>query len=366
MSAPFSTSSLGNVAQLRLGAQQARIGISALDGLGAQPDSFSRTLENRMNTPEPAPRKPESAPGTAAARAHGDSRAHTRARAYRRQGPRQGRESGRGRRRQAGAEGWLRLQASGLRSFRVHGGRPRAESDAAAEGTTATTQAGAPKAARTRDDRRRPWRARQATPRGSPRWPRPPQPRRTKPPRTSRRQARPPTRQRLPACRQRLPRCWPGGRSAFHARTRPPLRPARLSSPLTADASRFRIPPCCRKPSYRPSPAAAPGPAPIPLRPSSSRAASLPLRPGGTQRNRRGSRGHAGDALEQRRHDRQPAGRAGAHARRDAPAAPGIHRAGRLAAAPGGDRPASRAGRKTSAIRCAGCSVAPKARRNWC
>ncbi|ENO91101.1 flagellar hook-length control protein, partial [Thauera phenylacetica B4P] len=62
MSAPFSTSSLGNVAQLRLGAQQARIGISALDGLGAQPDSFSRTLENRMNTPEPAPRKPESVP----------------------------------------------------------------------------------------------------------------------------------------------------------------------------------------------------------------------------------------------------------------------------------------------------------------
>ena len=44
MSAPFSPSSLGNVAQLRLGAQQARIGISALDGLGAQPDSFSRTL----------------------------------------------------------------------------------------------------------------------------------------------------------------------------------------------------------------------------------------------------------------------------------------------------------------------------------
>ncbi|HMX14892.1 MAG TPA: hypothetical protein PKE24_12390, partial [Thauera aminoaromatica] len=62
MSAPFSPSSLGNVAQLRLGAQQARIGISALDGLGAQPDSFSRTLENRMNTPEPAPRKPESPP----------------------------------------------------------------------------------------------------------------------------------------------------------------------------------------------------------------------------------------------------------------------------------------------------------------
>ena len=62
MSAPFSTSSLGNVAQPRLGAQQARIGISALDGLGAQPDSFSRTLENRMNTPEPAPRKPESVP----------------------------------------------------------------------------------------------------------------------------------------------------------------------------------------------------------------------------------------------------------------------------------------------------------------
>lgn len=62
MSAPFSPSSLGNIAQLRLGAQQARIGISALDGLGAQPDSFSRTLENRMNTPEPAPRKPESVP----------------------------------------------------------------------------------------------------------------------------------------------------------------------------------------------------------------------------------------------------------------------------------------------------------------
>ena len=62
MSSPFSTSSLGNAAQLRLGSQQARIGISALDGLGAQSDSFSRALENRMNTPEPAPRKPESAP----------------------------------------------------------------------------------------------------------------------------------------------------------------------------------------------------------------------------------------------------------------------------------------------------------------
>jgi len=62
MSSPFSTSSLGNAAQLRLGSQQARIGISALDGLGAQSDSFSRALENRMNTPAPAPRKPESAP----------------------------------------------------------------------------------------------------------------------------------------------------------------------------------------------------------------------------------------------------------------------------------------------------------------
>ncbi len=62
MSAPLSTSSLGNAAQLRLGTPQARIGISALDGLGAPPDSFSRALENRMNTPEPAPRKPESAP----------------------------------------------------------------------------------------------------------------------------------------------------------------------------------------------------------------------------------------------------------------------------------------------------------------
>lgn len=106
MSAPFSTSSLGNVAQLRLGAQQARIGISALDGLGAQPDSFSRTLENRMNTPEPAPRKPESVP--AAPRQPERAASTEPAREPNRaadKGPTTGPDTGAEARTQAGAEG---------------------------------------------------------------------------------------------------------------------------------------------------------------------------------------------------------------------------------------------------------------------
>ena len=49
-------SSLGNVAQFRLGAQQARIGI--LPWTAARSPTASRTLENCMNTPEPAPRSP--------------------------------------------------------------------------------------------------------------------------------------------------------------------------------------------------------------------------------------------------------------------------------------------------------------------
>lgn len=106
MSAPFSPSSLGNVAQLRLGAQQARIGISALDGLGAQPDSFSRTLENRMNTPEPAPRKPESVP--AAPRQPERAASTEPAREPNRaadKGPTTGPDTGAEARTQAGAEG---------------------------------------------------------------------------------------------------------------------------------------------------------------------------------------------------------------------------------------------------------------------
>lgn len=106
MSAPFSTSSLGNVAQPRLGAQQARIGISALDGLGAQPDSFSRTLENRMNTPEPAPRKPESVP--AAPRQPERAASTEPAREPNRaadKGPTTGPDTGAEARTQAGAEG---------------------------------------------------------------------------------------------------------------------------------------------------------------------------------------------------------------------------------------------------------------------
>lgn len=59
MSAQIFAPSLAN--NLRIGTLSARSGVAALEGLGAPSDSFSRTLDQRMRAPDPAPRPAEHA-----------------------------------------------------------------------------------------------------------------------------------------------------------------------------------------------------------------------------------------------------------------------------------------------------------------
>ena len=140
MSAPLSPSSLGNGLQLRLGSQHSRIGVAALDGLGTQPDSFSRTLANRINPPEPAPRKPESAPETprpTERTATGEPTRDPERTASTSPARSESGQDASGK--PAAQDGNSQARGSGASAT----GEARSESDAAAEGTTASTQAGA-------------------------------------------------------------------------------------------------------------------------------------------------------------------------------------------------------------------------------
>lgn len=140
MSAPLSPSSLGNGLQLRLGSQHSRIGVAALDGLGTQPDSFSRTLANRINPPDPAPRKPESAPETPRPTEHAATGEPTRDPERTASASPARSESGQDASgKPAAQDGNGQARGSGASAS----GEARSEGDAAAEDAAASTRAGA-------------------------------------------------------------------------------------------------------------------------------------------------------------------------------------------------------------------------------
>ena len=363
MSAPLSPSSLGNGLQLRLGSAA----FAHRRRCPGRPRHATRQLlahaREPHEPPEPAPRKPESAPGPAA-----DRRDWRRPPPNRQHQPEQGRpvrmpgkpaaqdgnsQAGPGPplagpaarrcgfhhvrrlarqkgvadgRHVAGAAGERRCHSPPWRGLRPakHGRR-----DARRFATGHCGQADEPHGRRAaRRGRRNHADA-------------------TSPIRTSRRQARPPTRQRLPFCRQRLPRCSPAGPKRVPRRTRRPLKRARLQ--LTGDGGRKSLQNSALLPKTELSAgrsaatpvrwqrhAGLPPPGPRVCR-CNLAAPAARAAPGWRHRGGWPSKhGH-----EQR--DRQPAGRPGAHAWRDTSAAPGILRARRIAAAAGGD-PGRRAG----------------------